>query len=94
MRKRKTCKEQCVREEKCVLSREGRAEEKGVRGKSAGVKKMAQVKLACRPASTRLNTDDVVVGCPRFPTTTVMVEDGGGFRCKERCEHVLQVIKW
>ena len=32
-------------------------------------KKMAQVKLACRSASARLNTDDVVVGCPRFPTT-------------------------
>ena len=31
-------------------------------------RKRAQAKLACRPASARLNTGDVVVGCPRFPT--------------------------
>ena len=43
----------------------------GCREDGVGVgKKMAQVKLACRPASARLNTGDVVVGCPRFPTTT------------------------
>ena len=57
--------------------REVRGEEKGAReervraeevARVAG-KKMAQAKIARRPATAHLNTGDVVVGGPRFPTT-------------------------
>ena len=39
-------------------------------------KKMVQVRLACCPAFAHLNTGDVVVGSPRFPTTLLPPSSG------------------